>query len=65
MGAEHLGQAWSSQNLFRESYVRFARKSSFRTDADDATLEQYQAEMQAALDRITAFAEAQFPTTRN
>ena len=29
-------------------------------DADEAAMEQYHAEMQTALDRITVFADAQF-----
>ena len=50
---------------FSRIHVRFAGKIFVPTDADDATLERYHAEMQAALDRITAFADAQFSTTRN
>ncbi len=50
---------------FSRIHVRFARKIFVPPDADDAALEQYHAEMQAALDRITAFADAQFSTTRN
>lgn len=50
---------------FSRIYVRFARKIFVPPDADDAAMELYHAEMQAALDRITAFAEAQFSTTRN
>lgn len=46
---------------FSRIYVRFARKIFVPSDADDAALEQYHAEMQAALDRITLFADGQFP----
>jgi lysophospholipid acyltransferase (LPLAT)-like uncharacterized protein len=45
---------------FSRIYVRFARKIFVPPDADDEAMEQYQAEMQAALERITAFAESQF-----
>ncbi len=45
---------------FSRIYVRFARKIFVPPDADDAAMERYHAEMQAALDRITAFAESQF-----
>jgi lysophospholipid acyltransferase (LPLAT)-like uncharacterized protein len=44
---------------FSRIYVRFARKILVPPDADDAQLDRDQAEMQAALDRITQFAEAQ------
>ncbi len=50
---------------FSRIYVRFARKIFVPPDADDAALEQYHAEMQAALDRITEFADSQFSSTRN
>ena len=50
---------------FSRIYVRFAKKIFVPPDADDAAMERYHAEMQAALDRITAFAEAQFSTSRN
>jgi hypothetical protein len=50
---------------FSRIYVRFARKIFVPPDADDAALERYHAEMQAALDRITEFADSQFSTTRN
>ncbi len=43
---------------FSRIYVRFARKIFVAPDADEAALEQYHAEMQAALDRITRFAES-------
>ena len=45
---------------FSRIYVRFAKKIFVPPHADDATLERFHAEMQAALDRITAFAEGQF-----
>jgi hypothetical protein len=50
---------------FSRIYVRFARKIFVPPDADDAAMERYHAEMQAALDRITEFADSQFSTTRN
>lgn len=50
---------------FSRIYVRFAKKIFVPTDADDATMERYHAEMQAALDRITAFADAQFSRPSN
>lgn len=45
---------------FSRIYVRFAKKIFVPRDADDAALESYHAEMQAALERVTAFAESQF-----
>ena len=45
---------------FSRIYVRFARKIFVPPDADEATMERCHAEMQAALDRVTAFAESQF-----
>jgi lysophospholipid acyltransferase (LPLAT)-like uncharacterized protein len=45
---------------FSRIYVRFARKIFVPPEADDAMMERYHVEMQAALDRITAFAESQF-----
>lgn len=50
---------------FSRIYIRFAKKIFVPPDADEAAMEQYHAEMQAALDRITAFAEAQFSGTRD
>ena len=44
---------------FSHLYVRAARKIFVPPGADDAALERYLAEMQAALERVTAFAEAQ------
>ena len=49
---------------FSQIYVRFARKIFVPPDADDVAMEHYHAEMQAALDRITAFAEGQFRPDR-
>jgi lysophospholipid acyltransferase (LPLAT)-like uncharacterized protein len=45
---------------FSRIHVRFARKIFVPRDADDTAMEQYHAEMQAALDRITQFADEQF-----
>ena len=50
---------------FSRIYVRFARKIFVPRDADDAAMEQYHAEMQAALDRITEFADKQFSDKRS
>jgi hypothetical protein len=50
---------------FSRIYVRFARKIFVPPDADDAAMEQYHAEMQAALDRITSFADQQFFETHS
>ncbi len=50
---------------FSRIYVRFARKIFVPPDADDAAMEQYHAEMQAALDRITNFADQQFFETHS
>ncbi len=45
---------------FSPILVRVARKIFVPPDADDAAMESYHAEMQAALQRVTQFAEAQF-----
>ncbi|MGC2110530.1 MAG: lysophospholipid acyltransferase family protein [Candidatus Korobacteraceae bacterium] len=45
---------------FSRIYVRFAKKIFVPPDADDSAQERYHAEMQAALERITTFAESQF-----
>lgn len=45
---------------FSRVYVRVARKIFVPPDADDAAMDGYHAEMQAALERVTAFAESQF-----
>lgn len=46
---------------FSRIYVRFAKKIFVPPDASDELMESRHAEMQAALDRITEFAESQFP----
>ncbi len=46
---------------FSRIYVRFAKKIFVPPDASNELMESRQAEMQAALDRITEFAESQFP----
>jgi lysophospholipid acyltransferase (LPLAT)-like uncharacterized protein len=45
---------------FSRAYVRVAKNIFVSPDADDAVLDRYHGEMQASLERITAFAEAQF-----
>ncbi len=45
---------------FSRAYVRVARNIFVPPDADDETMDHYHAEMQASLQRITAFAESQF-----
>jgi len=45
---------------FSSIYIRVARKILVPADADDAAMEKYQIEMQAALERVTAYAEGQF-----
>ena len=45
---------------FSPVLVRAARQLFVPPDADEAALEKYHAEMQAALERVTEFAEAQF-----
>jgi hypothetical protein len=50
---------------FSRIYVRFARKIFVPPDADDTAMEQFHAEMQAALDRITSFADQQFSKTHS
>jgi len=50
---------------FSRVYVRFAHKIFVPSDADDAAMERYHAEMQAALERVTSFAEAQFSNLSN
>jgi lysophospholipid acyltransferase (LPLAT)-like uncharacterized protein len=47
---------------FSRAYVRVAKNIFVPTNADDAALDRYHAEMQASLERITAFAESQFST---
>jgi lysophospholipid acyltransferase (LPLAT)-like uncharacterized protein len=45
---------------FSRIYVRVGGKIFVPPDGDDAAMERYHAKMQAALERVTAFAEAQF-----
>jgi lysophospholipid acyltransferase (LPLAT)-like uncharacterized protein len=45
---------------FSRAYVRVAKYIPVASDADDAALDRHFAEMQAALERVTEFAEAQF-----
>lgn len=48
---------------FSRVYVRAASKIFVPPDADDAAMERHHAEMQAALERVTAFAESKFSAT--
>ena len=50
---------------FSRAYVRVARYIHVPADADDAALDCHFAEMQAALERVTEFAEAQFSPPPN
>ena len=45
---------------FSRVYVRVSKHIFVPKDADDAALDRYHAQMQASLERITEFAEAQF-----
>ncbi len=45
---------------FSRAYVRVAKNIFVPPDADEAALDRHHAEMQASLERITAFAESQF-----
>jgi lysophospholipid acyltransferase (LPLAT)-like uncharacterized protein len=47
---------------FSRTYVRVAKYINVPLDADDAALDRHHAEMQAALERVTTFAESQFST---
>jgi lysophospholipid acyltransferase (LPLAT)-like uncharacterized protein len=47
---------------FTRAYVRVAKYIHVPPDADDAALDRHHAEMQAALERVTTFAESQFST---
>ncbi len=47
---------------FSRVFVRFSRKIHVPLDADETQLERSYAEMQAMLERVTHFAEAQFDT---
>ena len=50
---------------FSRAYIRVARKIFVPSDADDARLDAAHAEMQAALERVTAYADSQFSSARN
>jgi lysophospholipid acyltransferase (LPLAT)-like uncharacterized protein len=50
---------------FSRAYIRVARKIFVPPDADDAALEAAHADMQAALERVTAYAEARFSSPRD
>jgi len=50
---------------FARAYIRAAKKIYVPADADAATLDRCYAEMQAALERVTAFAESQFSSPPN
>ena len=50
---------------FSRAYIRVARKIVVAPDADDGALEAAHAEMQAALERVTAYAESQFSSPRD
>jgi lysophospholipid acyltransferase (LPLAT)-like uncharacterized protein len=50
---------------FSRIYVRFAKKIFVPSDASEELMESRHAEMQAALDRITQFAEAQFQARKS
>ncbi len=45
---------------FSRAYIRVARKIFVPSDADDARLDAAHAEMQAALERVTAYADSRF-----
>jgi len=45
---------------FSRAYVRVAKNIFVAPDAGDVALDRYHAEMQASLERVTAFAESQF-----
>jgi len=49
---------------FSRIHVGVARKIFVPPDASDDAMERYHAEMQAALERVTSFAEAQFSRSR-
>jgi lysophospholipid acyltransferase (LPLAT)-like uncharacterized protein len=50
---------------FSRAYIRVARKIFVPSDADDAQLDAAYAEMQAALERVTVYAESQFSSLRD
>jgi lysophospholipid acyltransferase (LPLAT)-like uncharacterized protein len=50
---------------FCRAYLRAGKKIFVAADADEDTLDRCYAEMQAGLERVTAFAELQFSSTKN
>ena len=50
---------------FSRAHVRGAKQIHVAPDADDAALDRHYAEMQAALERVTEFAEGQFSQRAN
>jgi lysophospholipid acyltransferase (LPLAT)-like uncharacterized protein len=50
---------------FSRAYVRVAKNIFVPPDANDAAMDRYHAEMQAALERVTAYAESQFSARHN
>ena len=50
---------------FSRAFVRAAKNIHVAPDADEAALDRHYAEMQAALERVTEFAEAQFSQRPN
>lgn len=61
-------KTWDATTIpkpFSRVYVRVSRKILVPPDADDAAVDRYHAEMQASLERVTAFAEGQFSSHRN
>jgi len=50
---------------FSRAFVRVARKIFVPPDASDEQLSAAHSEMQAALDRVTAYADSQFSSPRN
>jgi lysophospholipid acyltransferase (LPLAT)-like uncharacterized protein len=49
---------------FSRIHVQAARKIFVPADADDAAMDRYHDEMQAALDRVTTAAESQFTASK-
>jgi len=61
-------KTWDATTIpkpFSRVHVRVSKHILVPPDADDAALDRYHAEMQASLERITEFAEAQFSAPRN
>ena len=56
----HTWDALMIPKPFSRVHVRFGRKIFVPPEADSAAMERYHAEMQAALERVTVFAEGQF-----